>query len=153
MELQEWINGNKEIADALVQIQEMDASINEQAEMAFHRISEMCNVPKLPEDVSYLDDIEEVGLSPVSVYEQLGLIKFLDPDVDPRGQVLSAIFYAKEGYRIDLDEVYKKKFGDNTPTEVGIGFVNENTAVEIIFIGPDQSWFDLGCKLFMKSPN
>lgn len=151
MEIQEWINKNQVLSDTLVEIQEMDIPPHSQAEIAFHRISDNCKVAKLPEDIIYTeeDSVSEI----TSVYENLGLLKFLEPNDDPRGRVLAAIFYTANNYRIDLIDVFIKKYGNNYPKNIGIGFINENSHVEIIFIGPEQNWFDLGCKLFLKLPN
>ncbi|WP_152969618.1 hypothetical protein [Pedobacter sp. Hv1] len=132
-------------------IQNADVPIVEQAEMAFQQLADFYNLPKLPEDIIYDDTNEDNSIEKVSVYEALGLIKYLNAGEDPRGLVLFAVYCAKYGHNIDLQEVFKKKYGNEIPTNIGVGFRGENSNVEIIFIDQNQSWFDLGCKLFLKN--
>ena len=65
--LQEWINTDKKLSAILVEIQELPISVEEQAELAFHRVSEAYNIPKTPQDIDFEneDDDEE----PTSVYQ------------------------------------------------------------------------------------
>ncbi len=154
-EIQQWIDSDKVLSDVLVEIQEMPISLQEQAEVAFHRISEMYGVPKMPEDIVYDNDEESESITSdnpeqSSVYEQLGLFKYLHPDDDPRGLVLAAIYAVINNLSIDMGDIYNKKYGRKTPTLYGIGWIGENSKVEIIFIEKGESWYDAGCKVFVK---
>lgn len=150
-----WVNSEKELFDLLVEIQSLNISVNEQVEIAFHRISDLYGLPKMPEDIKDVDseeedfDNEEFVLT--SVYEQFGLLKYLHDNQDLRGVLLSAIYFVKNGYVADIDEVYKKYYSKNTLPIVGIGFKNVNSSVELVFVREGESWFDLGCKMFIKN--
>lgn len=155
--IQQWIAEDKKLNDALIEIQNLGLSENEQAEVAFHQISDMYQLPKMPNDIIDEDeDIveiytgEEEDYDPSSVYQELGLIKYLNPDEDPRGNVLMAIYIVKNKLHVDIDDVYLKKYGSKKKTS-GIGFKGENTDVEIVFVDKGKSWFEMGCILFMRS--
>lgn len=152
--IQDWIDNDKKLSSILVEIQEMSIQIEEQAEIAFHRVSETYHIPKLPEDIEVGDrgyddeDMEE----PISVYHHLGIIKFLNPENDPRGNVLSAIYFAKEKLEIDYEIVFSEalKSGIDITQITGIGFLGENSYVKIVFVKHTESWYELGCSFFVK---
>lgn len=151
--IQQWIEDDKELSNMLVEIQNLNIPIIEQVEIAFHRISDFYGLPKMPEDIEHLDDddINDEKLEKTSVYEQYGLLKFLhDEDEDLRGILLSAIFFVKNGYVADIDAVYKKYYSTNQLPIGGIGFKNSNSNVELVFVKKGESWFDLGCKMFIR---
>ena len=152
-DIQKWIDSDKELSDLLVEIQNLNISINEQVEIAYHRISDLYGLPKMPEDIEHLNDEDtyDEEFEQTSVYEQYGLLKFLHgEDKDLRSVLLSAIYLAKNGYVTDIDEVYKKYYSKNKLPIVGIGFKNINSSVELVFVKKDESWFDLGCKMFIS---
>jgi hypothetical protein len=124
----------------------MSKSYEDQAEIAFHMVSDMYKISKFPQE----NDDEVDYLESTSVYEQLGFLKFLEPNVDLRGLVLCAIYFVKNGYITDIDAVFSKKYGTKIPDCSGFGFKGNNTNVEIIFVKKEESWFDLGCKMFTK---
>lgn len=140
--LQQWINEDPELSRVLVEIQESGLSVEEQAELAFHRISEMYNVAKLPEDIPDIDDGEER----TSVYQELGILKYLHPGDDIRGLVMTAIYVVKNGLNVDDSDI------DHTSIS-GIGYRGENSKVELVLVQKNESWVDLGCTLFTKKVN
>jgi hypothetical protein len=147
--IQDWIDTDKKLSSILVEIQEMPISIEEQAEIAFHKVSEAYSLPKFPQDIEIEDeDIKE----PISVYHHLGIIKFLNPESDPRGNVLSAIYFAKENLEIDYEIVFLEaiKCGIDVSQITGIGFLDENSYVKIVFVKNTESWYELGCNFFIK---
>lgn len=146
--IQEWINSDKELFDILVEIQKMPISIEEQAEVAFHRISDLYKIPKLPDNIPD-NEVDEDEEEQTSVYEQLGLLKYLNPNDDIRGLVLSAIYCVKEGFGADASSIISEMFNDDSDN-AGIGHIGENSNVEIIIVKKSQSWFDLGCKMFTR---
>lgn len=146
--IQQWIDSDKELSDMLVEIQNLNISINEQVEVAFHKISDFYGLPKMPEDIEHLNDEK---FEQTSVYEQYGLLKFLhNVDEDLRGILLSAIYFVKNGYVTDINEVYKKYYSTNKLPIGGIGFKNSNSNVELVFVKKGESWFNLGCKMFIR---
>ena len=151
-EVLNWINSDKELSDILVEIQSLNIPVKEQVEIAFHRISDFYGLPKMPEDIEEEEDSENDWFKHTSVYEQLGFLKYLHKDdEDLRGVLLSAIYFVKNGYVADIEEVYKKYYSKNRLPVVGIGFKNINSGVELVFVKEGESWFDLGCKLFIRN--
>ena len=60
--IQEWISSDKKLSDLLVEIQTMNKSVEELAEIALNRLCEIYDLPKMPEDLerseSYLKRME-----------------------------------------------------------------------------------------------
>ena len=135
--IQQWIEKDMELSKALVEIQESELSIEEQAEMAFHKISDMYGIPKLPEDIIDDDKFE------TSVYQELGILKHLHPENDLRGLVLMAIYLVKNCLQADDSEIDKTSLA-------GLGYRGENSEVELVLVQNGQSWVELGCKLFTR---
>ena len=150
--VQNWINTDSELSNLLVEIEQMTDDVFQQAEIAFHKVSEKYNVAKMPTDIDEnYDDLEpEVYVDPSSVYEQLGYLKFLYPHDDIRSLVMLAIYFVKDDFVADIDEVLQIKYGDNPPEYLGFGFKGINTNVELVFVTKNESWFDLGCNYYSK---
>ena len=75
--IQDWIDTDKKLSSILVEIQEMPISTEEQAEIAFHKVSETYNIPKLPQDVEIEEDHDSEDINEtISVYQHLEIIKF-----------------------------------------------------------------------------
>jgi hypothetical protein len=148
IDLQKWILENQKLSALLVEIQNMDISVQDQAEMAFHRVSEMFKLPKSPTDINYGIENE---IDKKSVYEMLGLKKLVSLGDDPRAQVLSSIYYIINNISIDIEGFLEENFGENLSQISGIGFKGENSDVMAIIVGKNESWSDLGCTLFTQS--
>jgi hypothetical protein len=140
-----WLEIDKKLSNKLVEIQNSTNDKLKQAEMAFWEISEMYNLPKLPGD-------NEEAKAYCTVYEQLAFLNFLEPDVDLRGHVLSAIFYVKNDFIIDINDVFQKQFGNSDSLKIltGIGYREFSVDVKPIFVMKDENWLDKGCKYFTK---
>ena len=145
-----WVNNDPELTKCLVEIQEMEISFEDQAEVAFHKLSDMFNLPKLPIDVQRIYDINEDSQELTSVYQMLGFLVGLSDDPDRRGHVLQAVYYIIHGYTIDVKDVIKEKFGRKKSEIVGVCFEGENSKVELVFVKKGESWLELGCNLFLK---
>ncbi len=143
--IQSWVENDSRLLSILNEINETNLPIDEQAEMAFHRISELYHLPKLPEDAQEL--AETTGEEVISVYQELGLVKFQEPDEDIRGLVLVALYNVLNKVTVDLDEIYKRA---NMKKERGICYKGENSRVTISFLEENVSWFDADCKLYLK---
>ncbi len=151
--ISEWINSDIELHKCINDIENTYQSHDEQAEAAFHKISELFNIPKNPEDIIVHEEFDnqfEDYVEQTSVYEQLGLLKYLNTEDGIRGNVLTAIYFVKNGYVVDFDLVMNKYNLATTAKATGIGFKGENTKVEIVFVKKGESWFEIGCKMFKK---
>lgn len=143
--IQEWIEDDEVLSSILVEIQDFNLSIPEQAEIAFHRLSELYSLPKTPIEADERQTYQKEEI--VSVYQELGLIKFLEPDGDIRGLVLTAIYNVRNKITIDIDEVYKKARAN---FNVGICFKGENSYVTVHFLDEKDNWFNSGCLMYLK---
>lgn len=146
----DWIKEDKGLKEIIQEIESKTDSFEEQAELAFHLVSAYFDVPKLPDDNKEMegDDFEDEIDS--SVYEQLGILKHLEPDDDLRGQVLTAIYFLKFDYRVDIEFIFEKYSSIDRDQILGIGFKGENSKVEMIVVKKGESCFDFGCKYFTK---
>ncbi|MCD0471965.1 hypothetical protein [Flavobacterium sp. JAS] len=144
----DWINEDKGLQKIIQEIESKTESFEEQAELAFHLVSAYFDVPKLESEDQLDGDYDE--FMNTCVYEQLGLLKYLEPNEDIRGQVLTAIYFLKYDYRTDIQFVFEKYYANHKDEITGIGFKGENSKVEIVFVKKGESWFDLGCTYFTR---
>ena len=146
--IEKWINEDKVLYNLVVDIQSMEKTETEQAEIAFHKLCELYDLPKMPSDIERYEkyyeenDIED----PRSVFEEHSLLKFLEPNNDPRGLVLSAVYHVKNGVGVEYEEIAEKEFGNDIPENLQIGIKGKDTNGIIIFPQKeDKSWFELEC--------
>lgn len=150
--LSEWIRRDKQLFDLLVEIQNATDSIEQQAEMAFHRVADLYEIPKYPDDIDD-DKLIDGLIMETSVYEQLGLLKYLNPGLDGlKGNIICAIYFIKNGTKVDMQFVNNKYSaeGGNPEDIFGLGFKNDGAKVELVFVKHGESWFDLGCRYFTR---
>ncbi|MFC2186509.1 hypothetical protein [Peijinzhouia sedimentorum] len=146
--IEKWINEDEQLYDLVVEIQTMEKSEFEQAEILFNRLCELYDLPKMPYDTEkYETFYEDNGiLNPRSVFEEHALLKFLEPNDDPRGIVLSAVYHVKNNVGIDYQEVAEKEFGTKVPKGLQIGIKGSGVNGIVVFPQKEgKSWFDLGC--------
>lgn len=143
-----WIKTDEKLSAILTKIEKQAVSLEKQAEMAFHQVAENYNLPKMPQDIDY--DVHDDEMQ--SVYEILGLVNYTFPEEDPRGNVMFALCSVHDNIPFDMNELTKKakQNGINFAEISGIGYLGDNYNVKIIFVKKNESWFDLGCKFFVK---
>ena len=141
--IEKWINSDKNLYDLIVEIQSTNKSINEQAELAFEKLSKLYGIPRMPSDIS--DDESKQR----SFFEELALIKYLaEENEDPRGMVLSAAFNLLNNCHVELFQIAEKEFGDSIPKKFKIGITGEGFNGKVVFPQKEsKSWFELGCKI------
>jgi hypothetical protein len=85
------------------------------------------------------------------VFEEIGIIRYLEQNEDPRGFLLLAVYNIKNGICINLDECAIKHFGseENIPKEYMIYYLGEDIDSKFHFAG-NESWVDLGAKCACK---
>lgn len=148
--LEEWVKSNPEIEKLLVEIQNMPISVQAQAQIAFDRLAELLGLPKVPDDIHQNEDNEEKQ-GQRSLYEEYALLKYLKPDDDPRGLVLSGVFHLLNGIRVDYKEVVNKEYNGVIPKDCVIGIRGEGINSEVVFPKEEnKSWYELGCKVAVK---
>lgn len=152
--VQNWINTDKTLFNLIAEIESTCKSFPEQAEMAFEKLSEIYNIPRMPSDIDEDDSNydEELDEYTRSLFEEHALLKYLaGENEDPRSIVLSAAFQLLNGYRVDLFQVAEKEFGKSIPEKCQIGIKGEGFNGEIVFPQKEtESWFDLGCKIMTQ---
>ncbi|WP_412468546.1 hypothetical protein [Pedobacter sp. KLB.chiD] len=148
---EQWIQNDQKLNDLLVKIQSTEKPPLQQAEMAFNELSNLYDLPKMPEDLDrYEAYYESNGITdPRSVYEEAALIKFLEPNDDPRGIVLLAVYHVKHAIGVDLLDVFKKN-SKRLPGNPKLGIKGEGINTSIVFIKENDSWHDLDCKVVLK---
>ncbi|MBB2148270.1 hypothetical protein [Pedobacter gandavensis] len=129
----------------------MEKSPFQQAEVAFDELSDLYDLPKMPEDLDrYEEYYESNGITdPRSLYEEAALLKFLEPNDDPRGVVLLAVYHVKHAIGVDLHHVFKKN-SRKLPRNSRLGIKGEGINTFIVFIKDNESWYDLDCKVMLK---
>ena len=128
-------------------------SENEKARMAFHRLAETYNLSKYPDDVLNRETIQVTDFhlyEPISMYEVLAKIKFSDKNSNNlKSNVLMAAFLMVNKFEPLIDEELEDFLGNEKL--YGFGYKGEDIDVELIPIKVGESWFDFGCKLFIKN--
>lgn len=150
--VQEWIDTDKKLRKILKDIEATAKSETEQAKIAFNKLAKEYNLPK------YIDDVrdretQQVGdyhfYDPISMYEVLGKIKFADKNSENlKSNVLFAAYIVKNKFEPFIDEELNQYLGEDELA--GFGYRGENIEVELIPVKVGESWFDLGCKYFIK---
>lgn len=140
--IEKWINTDKKLYNLITEIESLDKSVAEKAEIAFERLSKLYSIPRMPEDIH-----DEEDGNKRSLFEEHALIKFMAAEnEDPRGIVLSAAFHLLNDYQVDLLKVAEKGFGNKIPEKCNIGIRGEGYYGEVVFPQKEtQNWFDLGC--------
>jgi len=145
-QIQEWINEDDTLYNLIIEIQSTDKTPTQQAEIAFNRICELYNIPKMPEDIISAKNNPESQLDARSLFEEHALLKFLAPEKeDPRGIVLSATHNILNNHYVSYYEVAKKKYND-IPEDCQIGVSGSNYNSKVVFFQKEtKNWDELGC--------
>jgi len=145
-QIQEWINEDDTLYNLIIEIQSTDKTPTQQAEIAFNRICELYNIPKMPEDIISAKNNPESQLDARSLFEEHALLKFLAPEKeDPRGIVLSATHNILNNHYVSYYEVAKKKYNDiSEDCQIGVSGSNYNSKV-VFFQKETKNWDELGC--------
>lgn len=151
--IQQWIDNDEGLTELITEIQNKFSPPNDQAKEAFFLISEHYDLPVMPEDKErYWSYYENHKIeSPRSVFEEHAVLRFLAPEDDPRGRVLSAIFHVKNNISVDYKHVAEKQFGKKIPQDLLIGIRGEGLNGEIVFpLLEGKTWTELGCVVCSK---
>lgn len=141
----DWFKSDDALSDIVNRITATEKSVGEQALDAFRQISDYYDLPKYPENFSdkYYERFEQMDVDdPRSVFEEATICKYLEPENDPRGTVMVALYNVKHGKFIDLNACAKKHFG-SIPKEYMICYIGDGFAGELHFLHSGESWFDI----------
>ncbi|HLO72860.1 MAG TPA: hypothetical protein VK164_02905 [Flavobacterium sp.] len=150
--LENWISTDNKLSQMLSEIETVSNSEQEQAKIAFHRLAENYNLPKYPDDVQDRETIQVADFhlyNPISIYEVLGKIKFVDKNLQNlKSNVLLAAYLIINNLEPFIDEELDEFLGNNQLS--GFGYKGEDVDVEMIPIIEGESWFEKGCTFFTK---
>lgn len=149
----EWINSDTELNKLLTDIDTKVIEEYEKAKIAFHRLAEKYNLPKYPDDIEDRETIQVADFhlyNPISIYEVLGKIKFVDKNLQNlKSNVLLAVYLILNKLEPFIDEELDEFIGNNQFS--GFGYKGKDIDVEMIPIIKGESWFDKGCSYFTKN--
>jgi len=145
--IQEWINNDDKLYDLIIETQSSDENPNTQAIIAFNKLCELYDIPKMPDNVITIEQNSEIINEQRSLFEEHAILKFLAPeDEDPRGIVLSAAHNIIHENLISYYEVAKKEYNNELPDVCQIGVSGTGYDSKVIFFQKEtQNWEDLGC--------
>jgi hypothetical protein len=150
--LENWINTDYKLSQLLSEIEAIASSEYEQAQIAFHRLGENYNLPKYPDDVQDRETMQVADshlYNPISIYEVLGKIKFVDKNLQNlKSNVLLAIYLTLNKLEPIIEDELDEFLGDNQLS--GFGYKGDDVGVEMIPIKVGESWFEHGCNFFTK---
>lgn len=75
--IQQWINEDEKLYNLIIEIQSSDKDPNIQAEIAFNKLCDLYDIPRMPEDVITIEHNSENVHDPRSLFEEHALIKLL----------------------------------------------------------------------------
>ncbi len=149
-----WLQSDQTLCNIINQIDAGGNSFEEQALASFHQLAEHYDLPKYPGTFTdkHYSFFEQLGINePRSVFEEATILKYLDPDDDPRGLVMVALYGVKNGLFTDINECAKKHFGPNKiPKEYTVCLVGDGYAGQLHFLQAGESWFELGARSAIK---
>ena len=153
--IEDWYNSDEQIKNIIDRLSSSGMTNEEQAIAAFEEISVAFDLPKYGHSFTdaHYARYEELGMeSPRSVFEEAAVIRYMEPDEDPRGIVILALYNVHNGIQLPIEECAEKYFGgkDKIPTQYMVCFLGENIDGKLHFLEPGESWIDLGARSAMQ---
>jgi hypothetical protein len=151
----DWYNKDERIKRTLDRLTLSGLSEDEQAAAAFEELSTAFELPKYPEDFTdaLYAHYEELEINdPRSVFEEFCIIRYLEPNDDPRGVVMMALYNVYKGIKIPLDECARKHYGGKRkiPKQYMVCYIGEGIKGRLHFLKEDESWVELGARAAEK---
>ena len=153
--LVDWYNEDSRVKEIIDKLDSSEKNFEKQAEEAFHKFCEVFTLPKFPEDITgkIYEQHEQEGLDePRSVYEEIGILRYLEPNDDLRSIVFLALYNIKNFSYIDIDHCASKYFGSESkiPKEYMVYYTGENSKSLLNFLKNNESWTKEGVKYASK---
>ena len=151
----DWYNEDSRVKNTLDRLTLSKLNEEEQAAAAFEELSTAFELPKYPEDFTdaLYAHYEELKIDdPRSVFEEFCIIRYLEPDDDPRGVVMMALYNVYKGIQMPLDECARKHYGGKRkiPKQYMVCYIWEGIKGRLHFLKEDESWVDLGARAASK---
>lgn len=153
-----WYSSDERLKTIIDTLSLSDKSAFEQAKEAFYQISELYNLHKYPDDITEDDyrKYEDEGIdNPRTVFEEVGIIRYLEPEDDPRGVVLLALYNIKNRTYIDISFCAEKHFGgiNKIPDNYVVYYTGQDADSKLNFLNAGESWAKEGVKYASKILN
>ncbi len=149
-EAQDWIQKDENLSDLLIKIKGSSKTDEEAALTAYHQVAEMLQLPKTFSDItedSYEAD-EEQDRELHSVFEELAIINYLEPNQNILDRVLVALYIVYMKAHIDYEQAALKYYGskEKVPKPYFIFFFGRDVDAHISFDIPKEfnSWPESG---------
>jgi hypothetical protein len=153
--IEDWLKNDETLSALVNEINASGKDIDARALEAFHRISELYELPKYPGDYTAKDFqlADQRRFGPACVFEEATMLKYLEPDQDPWGLVMLALYNIRNGKHTDFEECAKKHFGSTEPlpNDYLAGFIGDGFAGRLRFVTPNKAWFVAGARSAMRS--
>jgi hypothetical protein len=151
----DWYNQDDRIKSTLDRLSSSGLSEEEQAAAAFEELSSAFQLRKYHEDLSdatysHFDELEIDD--PRSVFEEFCIIRYLEPDDDPRGVVMMALYNVYKGIQMPLNECARKHYGGKRkiPKQYMVCYIGEGIKGRLYFLNEGESWVELGARAATK---
>jgi hypothetical protein len=147
----DWIERDEKLSNALQEIDDLEKSPLQSAKIGLYKISELYNLPKMPEDITdeMANEHEQLGIEePHSVFEEMAIINFMaSKEDDIRGLVLSALHNVYFKTYIDINDAAILHYGseEKIPLSYQVYFLGSDINAIISFeteVG--KSWVEAG---------
>ena len=153
--VEEWYTSDKRLKEIIDTLSSTGKSPFEQAIQAFYQISNLYHLHKFPDDLTEDDykKYEEEGIDdPRTVFEEVGIIRFLEPEDDPRGIVLFALHNIKNRTYMDINLCAERHFGDinNIPSSYIVYYTGQDADAKLNFLKDGETWTKEGVKYASK---
>ena len=150
-----WYKSDQELKAIIDSISNSNLSEDEQANLLFDSLSEHYDLVKYPDDITdeVFERFEQLGMDdPRSLFEEIGIIRFLKPKADPNGLVIQAAYHLLNYTYIDIDYCAKKHFGNikKIPNSYMIYYSGEKADSILNFAAENESWAKPGIKYGSK---
>ena len=148
-----WLLSDARLKQHIERISSSGMSEFDQAKTAFYELSDFYGLKKFPEDITeeeYENYLEAEGSDPRSVFEEVGIVRYLDSSEDPRGIVMVAIYNILNRDPLDIDNCAEMHFGKAIPKSYVIYFTGQDADSTLNFLKDGESWHKEGIKYASK---
>ena len=148
-----WLLSDARLKQHIERISSSGMSEFDQAKTAFYELSDFYGLKKFPEDITeeeYENYLEAEGSDPRSVFEEVGIVRYLEPSEDPRGIVMVAIYNILNRDPLDIDNCAEMHFGKAIPKSYVIYFTGQDADATLNFLKEGEPWHKEGIKYASK---
>ena len=150
-----WYFSDKKLKKVIDTLSSSGKPAFDQARDAFYQLSDMYNLHKYPDDITEaaFKKYKKEGIdNPRTVFEEVGILRYLEPDDDPRGVVLCALYNIKNRTYVDINYCAERHFGKrkNIPPDYMIYYTGQDADSKMNFLNDGEQWTKEGVKYASK---